>query len=376
MYSETLIDHFTHPRHLGELADSNGVGTIGDSSCGDFLRIYVRVEDNIIRDISFLCQGCPAAVASGSATTELAVGKTLQEAVKITDQMVSEHLRGMPEHKLHCSNLGVGALRYAIANYLGIEPEPECDNATIIEQLKAKVKDLVEQSGLLFTPVTVKVKYLPPGCAIGEDSKRDYPIWKGKEGVIEATVLNSKGQAFTPAPGDFEGNFEDLFSLNMEGPLPEPIRNRGIFVAAVNALCAHLGVSLQTIHCKDDEPEKCASDLLKTLQNGLSGPVKIALIGYQPRMAEALAPCYDLRIVDLDPENIGRSVDGVLIEGEEQTDDVLGWCNIALVTGSTLVNGTIDKYIGTGIPIVFYGMTISGAATLLDLPRFCPRSRQ
>jgi len=128
MYSDTLLDHFRNPRRLGALADANGVGTVGDPSCGDFLKVYVRVEDDRIQDISFLCQGCPAAIASGSATSELAVGKSLQEAVQLTDQTVSDYLGGMPGHKLHCSNLGVTALAFALADYLG-KPEEKVGKA-------------------------------------------------------------------------------------------------------------------------------------------------------------------------------------------------------------------------------------------------------
>lgn len=120
MYNDILLDHFNNPRHVGRMTDANGIGSIGDPGCGDFMRFYILVECNIIEDISFLCKGCPAAIASGSATVELALGKTLKEAVYITDDVVSDYLGGMPGDKLHCSNLGVTALRYAIADYLGI----------------------------------------------------------------------------------------------------------------------------------------------------------------------------------------------------------------------------------------------------------------
>jgi len=83
MYNETIIDHFLNPRHVGELADADGVGTIGHSACGGYLRVFIRLEDDMIRDISFLCQGYPAAIASGSATCELALGKTIREAAYI-----------------------------------------------------------------------------------------------------------------------------------------------------------------------------------------------------------------------------------------------------------------------------------------------------
>lgn len=374
MYNKALIDHFTKPRRLGRLEDANGVGTVGDPSCGDFLRIYIRAEDNVIRDISFLCQGCPAAIASGSATAEMAAGKPLKEAEQISDQMISEYLGGIPGYKLHCSNLGVEALRLAIDDYLGLGQPLNAQPKSLIERLRQEAISLADETGLLSTQVNVNVKLLPPGYAIGENSKKDYPIWKGKEGVIEATFLNGRGQAFTPAPGDFAGKLSDVFEFDMEGSDVDSMRNRGIFIATVNAVCAHLGLAKQTVHCRNEEPELCAGDRLKSLQGSISGPARIGLIGYQPRMAEALATRYDLRIVDLDPDYIGNIVDGVPIEGDEQTDDVLGWCELALVTGSTLANGTIDKYVNIGRSTIFFGMTISGAAALLDLPRFCPRS--
>ena len=129
MYSETLLDHFYNPRHAGTLPHANGVGMIGDPACGDFLRIYVRVEGDTIRDISSLCQGCPAAIAS--AICELALGKTTREAVYITEEAVSEYLGGMPGEKVHCSNLGVAALRYAMGDYLGIRTDSGASHVPI-----------------------------------------------------------------------------------------------------------------------------------------------------------------------------------------------------------------------------------------------------
>jgi len=125
MYNETIIDHFLNPRHVGELCDANGIGAIGDPSCGDFIIVYIRVEDETIRDISFLCKGCPAAIACGSATCELAIGKNIYDLVEITEESVSEYLGGLPGEKVHCSNLGVGALMCAVADYLGIRLSDE-----------------------------------------------------------------------------------------------------------------------------------------------------------------------------------------------------------------------------------------------------------
>ncbi len=227
---------------------------------------------------------------------------------------------------------------------------------------------------LLDSRVVVQVERLPPEAAIGETDKRDYPIWRGKEGIIEARVLDGVGQAFSPVVSDFEGELGDVLAMDLEGTDQAAIGNRAVFVAAVNALCSHLGICSQTVHCKGEAPVQCASDLVNVISAGSPADSRIALIGCQPRMIEALSEAYRLRVVDLDPENIGRSFGDCVVEGEDATDEVLDWCTIALVTGSTLVNGTVDRFVGLKCHTVFYGVTIAAAAALLRLPRFCPRS--
>lgn len=116
-YTDTVIDHFKYPRNVGVLQDSNGEGRYGDPDCGDALTIYIKVEDNRISKISFLVFGCVAAVATSSMTTELAKGKTLEEALKISEKDITEALGGLPEYKMHCSVLGAQALKNAIKDY-------------------------------------------------------------------------------------------------------------------------------------------------------------------------------------------------------------------------------------------------------------------
>ncbi len=118
MYSSTVIEHFISPRNVGELADANGIGSIGDPGCGDQCLIFIKVSEDIIEDISYLIFGCGAAVATGSMTTELAKGKTLSEALNLKEEHIIKALGGLPDMKEHCSNLGVAALRKAIADYL------------------------------------------------------------------------------------------------------------------------------------------------------------------------------------------------------------------------------------------------------------------
>ncbi|MEN6573309.1 Fe-S cluster assembly scaffold protein NifU [Methanobacterium aggregans] len=117
MYSEKVMDHFQNPRNVGEIEDADGVGTEGNPTCGDLMTIYIKVEDNVITDVKFKTFGCGAAIATSSMITEMAVGKTIEEALKITRNDVAEELEGLPPVKMHCSNLAADALRAAIADY-------------------------------------------------------------------------------------------------------------------------------------------------------------------------------------------------------------------------------------------------------------------
>lgn len=117
MYSEKVMDHFKNPRNMGEIPDADGVGTVGNPVCGDMMTIYIKVKENRISDIKFKTFGCGAAIATSSMTTELAKGKTLEEALKITRGDVADALEGLPPIKMHCSNLAADALHAAIKDY-------------------------------------------------------------------------------------------------------------------------------------------------------------------------------------------------------------------------------------------------------------------
>ncbi len=117
-YTEKVMDHFLNPRNIGEIPDADGVGMIGNQVCGDMTNIYIKVKDGRISDIKFKTFGCGAAIATASMTTELALGKALQEALAITRDAVADALDGLPESKLHCSNLAADALHAAIKEYM------------------------------------------------------------------------------------------------------------------------------------------------------------------------------------------------------------------------------------------------------------------
>jgi nitrogen fixation NifU-like protein len=117
MYSEKVMDHFRTPRNMGEIPDADGIGTVGNPVCGDMMNIYITVKDDIITDVKFKTFGCGAAIATSSMITELAKGKTIDDALKITRQDVADSLDGLPPVKMHCSNLAADGLHEAIKDY-------------------------------------------------------------------------------------------------------------------------------------------------------------------------------------------------------------------------------------------------------------------
>ena len=111
------MDHFSNPRNVGEIKDASGIGEIGNPVCGDMMKFYIKVENNIIKDVKFKTFGCGAAIAVSSMVSEMAIGKTIEEALAITNDAVAKELGGLPPNKLHCSNLGADALHKAIEDY-------------------------------------------------------------------------------------------------------------------------------------------------------------------------------------------------------------------------------------------------------------------
>ena len=123
MYSEKVMDHFENPRNVGEIEDANGVGTVGNAKCGDIMRMYLKVENGIIQDVKFKTFGCGAAIATSSMATEMVKGKSLKEALQLTNKAVAEALDGLPPVKIHCSLLAEEAIHAAVEDYLKNHPE-------------------------------------------------------------------------------------------------------------------------------------------------------------------------------------------------------------------------------------------------------------
>lgn len=138
MYSEKVMDHFQNPRNVGEIEDASGVGTVGNAKCGDIMRIYLDIDENqVIRDCKFKTFGCGAAVATSSMATELVIGKTVQEAMKVTNKAVMEALDGLPAVKVHCSLLAEEAIHAALWDYAE-------KNGIVIEGLEKPKSDIHE----------------------------------------------------------------------------------------------------------------------------------------------------------------------------------------------------------------------------------------
>lgn len=127
MYSKNVMDHFANPRNVGEMEDANAVGEVGNAKCGDIMRMYLKIDNDTITDAKFMTFGCGAAIATSSMATELIKGKSIQDALKVTNKAVIEALEGLPPVKVHCSVLAEQSIKAAISDYytrLGIDPEP------------------------------------------------------------------------------------------------------------------------------------------------------------------------------------------------------------------------------------------------------------
>ena len=136
-YTEAVMDHFMHPRNMGEIDNASGVGTVGNAKCGDIMRVFLDIEDGIIKDAKFKTFGCGAAVATSSIATELIIGKTIHEAMDLSNQAVMKALGGLPQSKVHCSCLAEEAVRAALWNYAET-------HGIVIEGLKKPKSDIHE----------------------------------------------------------------------------------------------------------------------------------------------------------------------------------------------------------------------------------------
>ncbi len=229
-------------------------------------------------------------------------------------------------------------------------------------RLKSSLADLIDEHDLVGSQFQVRCRVLESAEAIGSPQDWDYPILNGREHMIEAFFDGARGQAFADEFENLQGPIESLLDL----PVDTHAR-RAVLIAGLNAVFRRFGICEQTVHCRDEEPRTCAQRLGETIAPGK----RVLLAGLQPRFLEQLARTNPVRAVDLDPGNIGKQRFGVVIEPPDATAEAIAWCDGMLVTGSTIVNGTITTFLEAGKPVVFFGVTIAAAAKVLGLKTFC-----
>ena len=211
--------------------------------------------------------------------------------------------------------------------------------------------------------------------AIGDPTPfRDFPLLKGKEKLIQADFRGSKGQAFTSYPLRWHGTVREVIDLKQDGG-----KNTAIFIASLNAVGRSIDLCKDTVHCRNEEPERCAGKIADYVKENFPS-VTVGMVGYQPAITNALCEALgrgSIRVIDLDPENMGRMVCGSVTIGNGTTDldRMAEEVDLAMATGSTIANGSLGGVLYAfrkrDKPIYFYGTTIACAASLLDLKRLC-----
>jgi hypothetical protein len=246
----------------------------------------------------------------------------------------------------------------------------------LLQQARMKLSTLCNAHHL-DTSSGVTVRVLTPDEAIGANADKDFVIKKGRERVVEACWEGVRGQAFTDHPRNWQGSLEELLALDLRGTA-----KRATFTAGLNAVLRGLQQTEGTIHCQDDEPVKCGEEFVRQLHQRF-GVQRFGLIGLQPAILNAMVEGFGsarIRVVDLNPDNIGQKrCDVTIWDGEKDLAKLVEWCQVGVATGSTVVNGSINdlqaKFSAAAKPLVFFGNTISGVASLLNLERICPFAR-
>lgn len=248
----------------------------------------------------------------------------------------------------------------------------------VLERCRAWLKEKAGE-GALEPGEPIAARPLLPREALGEGDaiRHDYPLRKGREFLLEATFRGERGQAFTEKPVHWAGTVKDLGTLDLGKD-----EERALFVASLNAVAKALGLAGGTVHCRNESLNQCARKVGERLKERLCPGESLLIVGYQPAFIEAAVLALGperVRVVDLDSANIGREVFGVRIsDGQAELGKVLGEVRFALVTGSSLVNGTygnLEKSLRAAeVPFVLFGTSAAAASTLLGIERWCLES--
>lgn len=233
-------------------------------------------------------------------------------------------------------------------------------------EVKEKFINMIKENNIDVNEEVVLTRKLKPHEAIGYPERKDYPILKGKEALLNSNYKGFIGQAYTDSPKVFKGTLQEILDLDLS--IEE---NTPIFIATLNAVLRSLNLIDKTVHCKDGEPKECAIKMLDEMEDKFKNK-NIALIGLQPGILNELSKKFNVRVLDLDKDNIGKEKCSVIIEdGIEKYNEVVNWADIILATGSTSSNGSIVNFLNLDKPVYFYGTTIAGIAYLMNLNRLC-----
>ena len=234
----------------------------------------------------------------------------------------------------------------------------------IYDKLRKYFITLVKENHLEEQDIIVRARPLTPEEVIGNPEDKDYPLIIGRERMMQTEFKNTRGQAYTDMYGNYSGKLLEIAEMELKNNF-----RRAIFISSLNAVMRYLGLVDKTMHCRDDEPRECSSQLAEYIAKKQGHP-RIAMVGLQPRMVESLVNNFEIKVTDMDYANIDTNKFGVTIQSPQKTKEHLDWCDVALVTGSTIVNDTIADFL-INKPVIFYGVTISGAAKALGLENYC-----
>jgi len=243
-------------------------------------------------------------------------------------------------------------------------------NEELFSILKEKFREIAQEHQLFDKEITVRCRALSPEEAIGKTERKDFPILTGKDIMIQAEFDGGIGQAYTCAPTEFSGTLQEI----LEFDVLNNIHDRGIFIAALNAVTRRYGICDRSIHCKNDGPESCAEKAMEYLAETYGKDLNIAQVGYQPAMLEGLSRTFEhVRVLDLDPAHVGKTHFGIcVLDGvKDYEETILDWADLVLCTGSTLANASIENFLDIGKDVLFYGTTGAGAAALMGWKRLC-----
>lgn len=244
----------------------------------------------------------------------------------------------------------------------------------VLIKAKERFKQIISESDLIEDEIIVSARGLTPKEAIGNPSRDDFPLMSGREVMIEAKFREALGQSFTDQPSNYTGKLKDILNLDLQ-----QTAQRAIFVATLNAVLRFLNLATKTVHCKNDEPELCAIEIVNWIRENYPQSRKVGIIGFQPAIVENLSKLYGANrvvVADLDPNKIGKTKFGIRIyDGHRDNERLIKEVDFVLITGSSLVNNTLNQLLAYvehyQKEYRLFGNTISGVATLLNLPHLC-----